>query len=153
MCVHRRIRVLHAQKLTLRSLDLDAIETKNMSCNGVNIRSSSNKTCLWGRGCEQQSADPRGPICAFVIRLLESIISEFASSKILIFQLVTVAEQADLNLNKTLFVASRPIYFLLLYTAIHEHSHPLWKITKLYRNICPETLENHMTKLQMPKYI
>ena len=32
----------------------------------------------------------------------ESIISEFASSEILNFQLVTVAEQADLNLNKTL---------------------------------------------------
>ena len=59
-------------------------------------------------------------------------LSEFASSEILIFELVTVAEQADLNLNKTLFLASRPIYFLLLYTAIHEHSHPLWKITKHY---------------------
>ena len=59
-------------------------------------------------------------------------ISEFASSEILIFQLVTVAEQADLNFNKTLLVASRPIYFLLLYTAIHEHSHPLRKITKHY---------------------
>ena len=65
-------------------------------------------------------------------RLLESIISEFASSQILIFQLITVAEQAGLNLNKTSFAASRPIYFLLLYTAIHEHSHPLWKITKHY---------------------
>ena len=71
-------------------------------------------------------------ICAFVIRLLESIISEFASSEILIFQLVTVAEQSGLNLNKTSFVTSRPIYFLLLYTAIHEHSHPLWKITQHY---------------------
>ena len=69
-----------------------------------------------------KGADRRGPICAFVIRLLESIISEFASSETLIFQLVTVAEQAGLNLSKTSFVASRPIYFLLLYTAIHEHS-------------------------------
>ena len=56
----------------------------------------------------------------------------FLQAKFYFFQLVTVAEQADLNLNKTLFVASRPIYLLLLYTAINEHSHPLWKITKHY---------------------
>ena len=81
-----------------------------------------------GPRARSKGADQRGPICAFVICLLESIISEFASGEILIFQLVTVAEQADLNLNNTLFVASRPIYFLLFYTAIH----PLWKITKHY---------------------
>ena len=46
-------------------------------------------------GANNKGADRRGPICAFVIRLLESIISEFASSEILIFRLVTVAEQAD----------------------------------------------------------
>ena len=43
--------------------------------------------------------DPRGPICAFVIRLLESIISELAFIEILIFQLVSVAEHAGLNLT------------------------------------------------------
>ena len=85
-----------------------------------------------GRRVNSKGDDRRGQICVFVIRLLESIISEFALSEILIFQLVIVAEQADLNLKKTLFVASRPTYFLLLYTAIHEHSHPLWKITKHY---------------------
>ena len=92
---------------------------------------NARKLVFGAEGGNSKGADRRGPICAFVICLLESIISEFASSEILIFQLVTVAEQADLNLNKTLFVASRPIYFLLLYTAI-EHSHPLWKITKHY---------------------
>ena len=93
---------------------------------------NARKLVFGAEGANSKGADRRGPICAFVIRLLESIISEFASSEILIFQLVAVAEQADLNLNKTLFVASRPIYFLLLYTAIHEHSQPLWKITKHY---------------------
>ena len=93
---------------------------------------NARKLVFGAEGGNSKGADRRGPICAFVIRLLESIITEFASSEILIFQLVTVAEQADLNLNKTLFVASRPIYFLLLYTAIHEHSHPIWKITKHY---------------------
>ena len=95
---------------------------------GVNAR----KLVFGAEGANSKGADWRGPICAFVIRPLESFISEFASSEILIFQLVTVAELADLNFNKTLFVPSRPIYFLLLYTAIHEHSHPLWKITKHY---------------------
>ena len=76
-------------------------------------------------GGNSKGTDRRWPICAFVFRLLESIISEFASSEILIFQPVTVAEQADLNLNKTLFVASRPIYFyyyirLFMNTPIHS---------------------------------
>ena len=73
------------------------------------------KLVFGAEGANSKGADCRGPICAFVIRLLESIIFEFTSSEILIFQLVTVAEQAGLNLYKTLFVASRPIYFLLLY--------------------------------------
>ena len=93
-----------------------------MPCNGVNIfiyGPRCEKTCLRGWGANSKGADPRRPVYAFVIRLLESIISELASSKILIFQLVSVAEQAGLNLNKTSFVASRPIYILLLYTAIH----------------------------------
>ena len=75
-------------------------------------------------GANSKGANPRGPICAFVVRLLESILSELASSEISIFQLVSVAEQADLNLNKTSFVESRPIYFLLLYTVIHEQIYP-----------------------------
>ena len=44
-----------------------------------------------------QPAHPRRLISAFVIRLLESIISRLAMSKISIFQLVSVAEQAGLN--------------------------------------------------------
>ena len=93
---------------------------------------NARKLVFGAEGANSKGADRHRPICAFVIRLLESIISEFASSEFFIFQLVTVAEQVDLNLNKTLFVASRPIYFLSFYTAIHEHSHPLWKITKHY---------------------
>ena len=50
-------------------------------------------------GANSKGADPRGPICTFVISLLESIISELVSSEILIFQLVSVAEQAGLNLT------------------------------------------------------
>ena len=92
-----------------------------MPCNGVNIRSSF----FGAEGANSKGTDRPGPICAFVIRLLESIISEFASSEILIFQLVTVAEQAGLNLNKTSFVASRPIFFyyyirLFMNTPIHS---------------------------------
>ena len=85
---------------------------------------NARKLVFGAEGANSKGTDPRGLICAFVIRLLESIISELASSKILIFQLVSVAEQAGLNFNKTTFVASWPIYFLLLYTAIQEHIYP-----------------------------
>ena len=99
-----------------------------MPCNGVNIFSyvvlNARKLVFGAEGANSKGAVLRGPICAFVIHLLESIISELASSEILIFQLVSVAEQAGLNLNKATFVASRPIYFLLLYTAIHEQIYP-----------------------------
>ena len=46
-----------------------------------------------------QPAYPRSLICAFVIRILERIISRLASSEISIFELVSVAEQAGLNLT------------------------------------------------------
>ena len=54
-------------------------------------------------------------ISAFVIRLLESIISKLASSDISIFQLVSVAEETGLSLalsetSKTGFFAVRPIF-------------------------------------------
>ena len=67
-----------------------------MTCNGV-YGTRCEKTCLRGRCANNKHADPGGPICAFVIRLLESIISELASRGILIFKLVSVAEQAGLN--------------------------------------------------------
>ena len=61
-----------------------------------------------------QPVYPFSLISAFVIRLLENIISRLATSEILIFKLVSVAEQAGLNLTlyetlKTGFLASRPI--------------------------------------------
>ena len=61
-----------------------------------------------------QPAHPRSLISAFVIHLLESIISRLARSEISIFQLVSVTEQAGLKLTvsetpKTGFVAVRPI--------------------------------------------
>ena len=57
---------------------------------------------------------PRSLISAFVIRLLESIISKPATSEISIFYLVSVAEETGLSLafsetQKTGFVASRPV--------------------------------------------
>ena len=65
-----------------------------------------------------QPAHPRSLISAFVIRLLESIIhvSKFAASEILIFELVSVAEQAGLNLTfseppKIGFLATWPNYY------------------------------------------
>ena len=74
-----------------------------MPCNGVNIFSYmvlDARNLAFGTGdANSKGADPRGPICAFVICLSDSMIFELASSEILIFQLVPVAEQADLNLT------------------------------------------------------
>ena len=63
-----------------------------------------------------QPAHPRSLIRAFVIDFLESITSRLATSEISIFQLVSVAEQAGLNLTlseapKTGLVAARPILY------------------------------------------
>ena len=57
------------------------------------------KLVFGARGANSKGADPRGPICVFVIRLSKSITSELASSEILVFQLVSRAEQAGLNLT------------------------------------------------------
>ena len=74
------------------------------------------KTCLWGftnnKGTDQP-AHPRRLISAFVIHLLENIISDLATSEFSSFQLVWVAEETGLSLilsdtPKTGFVASRP---------------------------------------------
>ena len=64
-------------------------------------------------------------ISAFVIRLLESIISRLATSKILIFLLVSVAEETGLSLAlsetlKTGFSASRPYVFATLKFATRD---------------------------------
>ena len=75
------------------------------------------KTCLRGFANNTGADQPAHPpilISAFVIHYLESIISRRATSEISIFELVSVAEQAGLNLTlsdtpKTGFVAARPI--------------------------------------------
>ena len=75
------------------------------------------KTCLmWLTNNKRadQPVHPRSLIMAFAIRLLGNIISRLATSKVSIFKPVSVAEQADLNLNlsetpKTGFQASIPI--------------------------------------------
>ena len=79
------------------------------------------KTCLRGVANNKgpdQPARLRSLISAFVIRLLESIISRFATSKLSSFKVVSVAEETDLNLDvsktpKTGFVAPRPICYLI----------------------------------------
>ena len=72
---------------------------------------------VWGfvnnKGADQPG-HPRSLISASVIRLLESIISRLATSENSYFQLVSVADQAGLNLTfseilKTVFLATRPI--------------------------------------------
>ena len=77
------------------------------------------KTCLrWfenNKGADQP-AHPRSLISAFIIRLLESIISKLASRGISIFLLVTIAEETCLSLAlsvtpKTGFVPTRPILY------------------------------------------
>ena len=62
----------------------------------------------------EQPAHLRSLISAFVIRLLESIISKHATSQVLIFELIYVAEETGLSLalsetSKVGFVAMRPI--------------------------------------------
>ena len=60
-----------------------------------------------------RTTDPRSLISGFVIRVLETIISRLASSAIPIFWLVSVAEEAGLNLTlsetpKKGFLPTRP---------------------------------------------
>ena len=62
-----------------------------------------------------QPVHPRSLISTFVFYFLESIISKLAMNEISIFLLVSVAEQAGLNLTlaetpKTGFLAVRPIF-------------------------------------------
>ena len=75
------------------------------------------KTCLRGFA-NNKGADQPGNLCslisAFVILLLESIISKLATSEISLFWQVSVAEQAGLKLvlsetQKTGFLATWPI--------------------------------------------
>ena len=74
------------------------------------------KTCLrWfeNNTVADQPAHPRSLISAFVIRVLETIMSRLVSSAISIFWLVSIAEEAGLNLTlsetaKTGFLATRP---------------------------------------------
>ena len=79
------------------------LNKKNMPYNGVNIFSYivlDARKLVFGTGdANSKGADPRRLVCVFVIHLLESIISELASSEILIFQLVSISEQAGLNLT------------------------------------------------------
>ena len=61
------------------------------------------KNCLWGfannKGADQP-VHPHRLICAFVILVLECTISRLATSKISIFQLVSVTEETGLSLAK-----------------------------------------------------
>ena len=79
--------------------------------------SQRKKTCLRrfanNKGADQP-AHPRSLISAFVIPLLESIISRLATSEISVFWVVSAAEETGLNLTvseslETGFVATRPI--------------------------------------------
>ena len=74
------------------------------------------KTCLRGfannKGADQP-AHPRSLISAYVFRFLKTIISKLATCKFSTFYVVSVAEQAGLNLAlsetpKTGFLVTRP---------------------------------------------
>ena len=72
------------------------------------------RRCANNTGADQP-AHPRSLISAFVIRLLESIISRLATDEISNFKLVSVAEETGLKLvltgtPKTGFLATRPYY-------------------------------------------
>ena len=81
------------------------------------------KTCLWKFANNKGAYQPAYPcslISVFVISLLESIISRLATSEILIFYLVTVAEETGLcvTLSETLktgYLVTRPIF-----TTLHQ---------------------------------
>ena len=67
-----------------------------------------------------QAAHPRSLISAFVIYLLDSIISRLAAYKFSFFYLVSVAEQAGFSLAlsetlKTGFLAMRPIFGIITF--------------------------------------
>ena len=69
---------------------------------------------VWEQQSADQPAHPHSLISTFVIRLLKSIISKLATSKISIFLLVSVAEETGSSLTlseipKTSFVTTRPI--------------------------------------------
>ena len=71
-----------------------------------------------------QPAHPHRLFSAFVIRFLESIISQLAASEISIFKLISVAEETDFSLPlletpKTGFLASSTNY-IELYTVIYR---------------------------------
>ena len=79
------------------------------------------KTCLRrfanNTGADQP-AHPRSLISPFVLRFLERTISKLATNEISIFQLVSVAEQAGLNLTlsetpKIGFLATRPKNYMI----------------------------------------
>ena len=68
----------------------------------ISIGPRHEKICLRGFANNtgvDQPVHPHSLISAFVIRLLEIIIARLATSKISIFELVSVAEQAGLNLT------------------------------------------------------
>ena len=75
------------------------------------------KTCLEGfanNKSADQPAHTRSLISAFVIHILDSMISKLATSEIIIFLLVSVAEEAGLSLAlsetpKTGFLTTRHI--------------------------------------------
>ena len=94
---------------------------REMTCNDVQstiLGLRREKPCHRGfaknTGADQLPAHSGSLISAFVIYFLKRIISKLALSKISIFYLVSVGEQAGLKLTlqetpKTGFVATRPI--------------------------------------------
>ena len=84
------------------------------------------KTCLLGFANNKGQSSLRSLICAFVIRLLKSIISRLATSEISLLYLVSVVEETGLSLAlletpKTGFLTSRPIYGCLSIVPRHQY--------------------------------
>ena len=81
------------------------------------------RNCLWGfvnNKWADQPAHLRRLTNAFVVHVLESIISRLVTSEITVFELVSVAEEICVSLTlleipKTGFVALRPIYVCGVY--------------------------------------
>ena len=61
------------------------------------------------KGANQTVQMLRILISTFVFPILVSIMAPLTTSKILVFELVSVAQQASLNLTKTSFLMSRPV--------------------------------------------
>ena len=110
------------------------------------------KTCLWGfannKGADQP-VHPHSLMSGFVIRLLESIISRLVTNEISSFYVVSVAEQAGLNLTlsetrRQVFSRRGPYKLSILFMGQWEtvqtwvRHHLMWNLIRIFTVLLTE---------------